>query len=289
MPDYHDIFWKLLFQRIDCAIEFFRFLLKEKSNFLDLENLIFIKEINYRKKQLLYDILYENPIRNSNEKLYFLLEHKSRRANDFQIQMMKYKQIIHKWQKKEFGKMYSIIPILFYQGLDNWDLENELEEVKNLTNPILSGTKEEFLLFDLRKIDPLIDFLNPELKAGILLLKIIRDNWEDFVNGWQKIRELLNSMEESKSIDLEEDMLDYIFRSRSESRDLIEEVIMGKQKTMTLYERALEEGREEGELKGEFKNKLETARKMKILGLSLEIIIKSVGLSEDELRENGII
>ena len=289
MPDYHDIFWKLLFQRIDCAIEFFKFLLKEKSNFLDLENLIFIKEINYRKKQLLYDILYENPIRNSNEKLYFLLEHKSRRANDFQIQMMKYKQIIHKWQKKEFGKMYSIIPILFYQGLDNWDLENELEEVKNLTNPILSGTKEEFLLFDLRKIDPLIDFVNPELKAGILLLKIIRDNWEDFVNGWQKIRELLNSMEESKKIDLEEDMLDYIFRSRLESRDLVEEVIMGKQKTMTLYERALEEGREEGELKGEFKNKLETARKMKILGLSLEIIIKSVGLSEDELRENGII
>ena len=289
MPDYHDIFWKLLFQRIDCAIEFFRFLLKEKSKMLELENINIIQDIYYRKKKLLYDILYEVIIRNSNEKLYFLLEHKSRRANDFQIQMMKYKQIIHKWQKKEFGKMYSIIPILFYQGLDKWDLENELEEVKNLTNPILSGTKEEFLLFDLRKIDPLIDFENPELKAGILLLKIIRDNWEDFVNGWQKIRELLNSMEESKKIDLEEDMLDYIFRSRSESRDLIEEVIMGKQKTMTLYERALEEGREEGELKGEFKNKLETARKMKILGLSLEIIIKSVGLSEDELRENGII
>jgi hypothetical protein len=163
--------------------------------------------------------------------------------------MMKYKQIIHKWQKKEFGKMYSIIPILFYQGLDNWDFESELEEVRNLTNPILTGTKEEFLLFDLRKIDPLIDFVNPELKAGILLLKIIRDPWEKFVNGWRKIRELLNSMEESKKIDLEEDMLDYIFRSRLESRDLVEEVIMGKQKTMTLYERALEEGREEGQLK----------------------------------------
>jgi hypothetical protein len=100
--------------------------------------------------------------------------------------MMKYKQIIHRWQKKEFGKMYSIIPILFYQGLDNWDPESELEEVRNLTNPILSGTKEEFLLFDVRKIDPLIDFVNPELKAGILLLKIIRDNWEEFVNGWRK-------------------------------------------------------------------------------------------------------
>ena len=88
MPDCHDIFWKLLFQRIDCAIEFFRFLLKEKSELLDLENRIFIQEINYRKKKLLYDILYEIPILNSNEKIYFLLEHKSRRSSDFQIQMM---------------------------------------------------------------------------------------------------------------------------------------------------------------------------------------------------------
>jgi predicted transposase/invertase (TIGR01784 family) len=60
---------------------------------------------------------------------------------------------------------------------------------------------------------------------------------------------------------------------------------MGKQKTLTLYERALEEGREEGELK----KALETALNMKNLGLSIEVILKSVGLSEEELRENGIL
>ncbi len=284
MPDYHDIFWKLLFQRIDCAIEFFRFLLKEKSELLELENIIIVQDIYYRKKKLLYDILYEIPIRGANEKLYFLLEHKSGRANDYQIQMMKYKQIIHKWQKKEFGKLYSIIPILFYQGLDNWDPESELEEVRNLTNPILSGTKEEFLLFDLGKIDPLIDFVNPELKAGILLLKIIRDPWEEFVNGWQKIRDILNSLEESKRIDLEEDMMDYIFRSRLEENTILEEAIMGK-KVLTAYERALEEG----EIKGELKNKLETARKMISKKFSIFEIQDITGLSEDVLRENGII
>ena len=135
-----------------------------------------------------------------------------------------------------------------------------------------------------RKIDPLIDFENPELKAGILLLKIIRDNWEEFVNGWQKIRELLNSMEESKKIDLEEDMLDYIFRSRLEENTILEEAIMGK-KVLTAYERALEEGREEGQLK----NKLETARKMLYKGFSVSEIQDITGLSEEELRENGII
>ena len=75
--------------------------------------------------------------------------------------------------------------------------------------------------------------------------------------------------------------MDYIFRSRSESRDLVEEIIMGKQKTLTLYERALEDGKLE--------NKLETARKMKEFGDNLEKIIVITGLSEDQLRENGIL
>jgi hypothetical protein len=200
MPDYHDVFWKLLFQRIDCAIEFFRFILNEKSEFLELENLVFIKEIVYRKKKLLYDILYEVPIRNSIEKLYFLLEHKSGRANDFTIQMMKYKLIIHKWQKKEFGRMSSIIPILFYQGLERWNPEDDLNEMKKLYNPILSQNKEEFLIFDIQKIDPVRDFVSPELRAGLLLLKIIRFPWEEFIEGWRKIREILNFMEEAKRI-----------------------------------------------------------------------------------------
>ncbi len=281
MPVYHDIFWKLILLRINCAIEFFRFILKEKAEFLDLENIVSIQEVYYRKKKLLYDILYEIPIGNLSEKLYFLLEHKSRRANDFELQMMKYKHVLHKWQKKEFRKLSSIIPILFFQGLDNWDPESELEEVRKLKNPILSENRQEILIFDLSKIDPLVAFRSPEMRAGMLLLKIIRDPWNEFREGWQKIREILNYMEDSKKVDFEEEMLDYIFRSRLESRELVEEVIMGKQKTMTLYERALEEG--------EFRNKLDTARKMREFGDTLDKITFITGLSEDQLKENGIV
>ena len=108
---------------------------------------------------------------------------------------------------------------------------------------------------------------------------------EECIEGWSKIREILNSMEDTKRIDLEEEMLEYIFRSRNESRELVEEVIMGKQKTLTLYERALEEGKIEGKIE----TKLETALNMKKLGLSIEVIQKSVGLSEEELKEHGIL
>ena len=288
MPDYHDVFWRLLFGRIDCAIEFFRFMLKGKSEILELEKLVLIQEVIYRKKKLLYDILYEIPIRNSNENLYFLIEHKSRRASDFEIQIMKYMSTIHKWQKKEFGKLSSIIPILFYQGLDTWDPENEMGEIRNLKNPISNGAKEEILIFDLRKIDPLRDFENQNLKAGILLLKIIRDPWDDFIIGWNKIREILNSMEESKKVDLEEDMLDYIFRSRTEDNDFLEEAIMGR-KVLTAYERALEEGIEKGREEGELKKALETARRMSDERFNPEQIVRITGLSEEQLRQNGIL
>jgi len=59
---------------------------------------------------------------------------------------------------------------------------------------------------------------------------------------------------------------------------------MGK-KVLTAYERALEEGRE----KGEYKNKLETARKMKDEGFNPVQIIRITGLSENQLKENGIL
>jgi predicted transposase/invertase (TIGR01784 family) len=88
-------------------------------------------------------------------------------------------------------------------------------------------------------------------------------------------------MEDSKKVDFEEEMLEYIFRSRLESRELVEEVIMGKQKTMTLYERALEEG--------ELKGKYDTARKMIEESFNLEQIIRITGLSENQLKENGIL
>ena len=65
MPDYHDVFWRLILQRLDCAVEFIRFILKEKVELLELEKLTLIKDIYYRKKKLLYDILFEIPIRNS--------------------------------------------------------------------------------------------------------------------------------------------------------------------------------------------------------------------------------
>ena len=55
---------------------------------------------------------------------------------------------------------------------------------------------------------------------------------------------------------------------------------MGK-RGLTAYERAFEDG--------EMNTKLETARRMKELGFNLGQILKITGLSENQLRDNGIL
>jgi predicted transposase/invertase (TIGR01784 family) len=55
------------------------------------------------------------------------------------------------------------------------------------------------------------------------------------------------------------------------------------------YMNVLDKIREEGKVEGELKGKLETARKMKELGDSLEKIIIITGLPKNLLRENGIL
>ena len=69
--------------------------------------------------------------------------------------------------------------------------------------------------------------------------------------------------------------------------------VMGKQKVMTMYERALEEGIEQGKkrgrLEGEFRKAIDTARKMREDGDTIERIMRITGLSESNLRKHGIL
>ena len=66
---------------------------------------------------------------------------------------------------------------------------------------------------------------------------------------------------------------------------------------MNMLERIRDKGREEGLLKGEqigeqrgkLEKAFETARKMREEGFKQEQIIRISGLSESELRENGIL
>ncbi len=91
----------------------------------------------------------------------------------------------------------------------------------------------------------------------------------------------------AKRIEILRYLLEYLSRARNDAENYsVNEIIQGIE---VEYMNFLEKIREEGELKGKLENKLETARKMKEFGDTLEKIIVITGLSEDQLRENGIL
>ncbi len=288
MPEFHDLFWKSLFKNIENIIEFFRFLFGEKVNLLDFEGAILRSEIYLTKKRkVILDLLLEIPLRNSSEKIFFLIEHKSVKDDEFLNQIQKYKIAVLKWQKKEFGRTFPIVSILFSQGLDGWNPEERIAELQNPESEFSPSYKSDLSVFHLQDFDPIQNFQSLELQAGFLLLKQIRKPWDEFVEVWKQIRGILGQMEESKRLDLEERMQDYIFRSRSEEDTILREAIMGK-KVLTAYERTLERGRLEGKLEGEFQKAIETARRMKEEGFHLEQILRITGLSLEDLKKNGL-
>ena len=281
MPEFHDVFWRSLFANLDHLLNFFTFLFGEKVKILSFEQAVVRREIYISKKRkILFDLFIEVPLKNSNEKIYFLLEHKSRKDSYFLNQINKYRYAIHRWQKMEFKRTYPVVPILFSQGLDRWDPDITMDELKNPQNDFLGFDIPQVVVFDLQKIDPILEFHNLELRAGLSLLKNIRKPWKEFKVDWRTILEVLSELEEIKKIDLIENMQDYIFKSRKEDHKKLEEAIMGK-RVLTAYERAFEDG--------EMNTKLETARRMKDEGFNLGQILKITGLSEDQLRENGIL
>jgi predicted transposase/invertase (TIGR01784 family) len=305
MPEFHDQFWRKILQRVLCAIDFFEVLLTEKANLLDFSKMKPFREVHFGKRKHIFDLLFEIPLKDSSKNIFFLLEHKSRKDKNYSLQLLKNKMILEDWYRREHGYIPIVIPILFYQGLeDKWNPEKDLGDRFLRSNPILE-MKPFLLVMNLQTIDPLDVFKQVELKAGMELLKIIGKPFEEFQSKYKEILDLISELEDSKRVDLLEEMEDYIFQSRKEDRQTLEEEIMGKQKVMTLYERALEEGIEQGielgiekgieqgvergRLEGEFRKALETALKMREDGDSIEKILRITGLSERELREHGIL
>jgi predicted transposase/invertase (TIGR01784 family) len=285
MPEFHDVFWRSLFANLNHLLDFFTFLFGEKVKNLSFERAVVRREIYVSKKRKIQlDLFIEVPFKNSSGKIYFLLEHKSRKDYYFLNQINKYRYAIHKWQMREFKRTYPVVPILFSQGVDAWDPDITMDELQNPENDYLGFDIPQVFIFDLQKMDPLLEFHNLELRAGLSLLKNIRKPWDDFLEGWSKIQEILPELEETKKVDLIENMQDYIFKSRKEDHKQLEEAIMGK-RVLTAYERTLEEGIGIGEM-----NKaLETARRMKDKGFLVSEIEEITGLSENQLRENGIL
>jgi predicted transposase/invertase (TIGR01784 family) len=120
------------------------------------------------------------------------------------------------------------------------------------------------------------------------MIQIIRDIPEEFKIH---LREIYDSLREEKDfakrIEILRNLLEYLNRARTDAEIYSEkEIIQGIEGE---YMNVLDKIREEGKLEGEFQKAIETAQKMNEKGFSASEIQEISGLSESQLKENGIL
>ncbi|RME91506.1 MAG: transposase, partial [Candidatus Hydrogenedentota bacterium] len=75
-----------------------------------------------------------------------------------------------------------------------------------------------------------------------------------------------------------------------EVEEVVKQIAKGKEDVaMTTAERLVQQGLEQGLQQGEYKKAIETARRMKERGYPIEDILSLTGLTERDLKENGIL
>ena len=307
MPSSHDLFVKGFLSNLTDAIDFFDGSLpKSITNLLELDKLELTKEtfIDQDHKEFRTDLLYKIPLKNDTSiYIYLLFEHKSYYDPKIFTQLLDYIAKIYRWQLDNQESLMVVIPFVFYHGERGWDLGENFND----SFPANSIPKEflKFLpnfaiqLLELKSNGKAFQTRNLALRLYMRMIQIIRELPEEFKFH---LKEIYTSLREesnfAKRIEILRNLLEYLNRARNDAEKYSEKEITQsiEEEYMNVLDKIREEGKLEGELKGKLEGKLEgelnkaleTARKMKELGLSIEVIIKSVGLSEQQLRENGI-
>ena len=204
---------------------------------------------------------------------------------------MEYLSKIYNWQFINQENLTIVIPLVFYHGEKGWDLgENFLDNFPVESIPI---EFHRFIpnfaiqLFELKRKGKAFQTRNLALRLYMRMIQIIRDIPEEFKIHLKEIYISLREEKEfAKRIEILRNLLEYLNRVRIDAENYsVKEIVQGIE---VEYMNVLDKIRQEGELKGKLENKLETARKMKEFGDTLEKIKIITGLSEDELKENGI-
>jgi predicted transposase/invertase (TIGR01784 family) len=292
------------------------FLPEDLTKFIDFNSIKTLPTENFQNTQKKFlDFAIACKIKNAYSHIYIILEHKSYTDKSIFLQILNYASTIWEKDLKNQKSLTPIIPLVFYHGNKKWNIPTNLKDLfpipENIKSYILTFS---YLLTDTNNIAPnvLKEILinNIYLYYGISLLKSIFNEdelkeilkeaigrfsnnlKENKINEWDLIYLRLTIAYTSKRIDKEEieTIMKNIGGSEMESllkNPWVEEGIK-KGKEIGLQE-GLQKGLQEGLEKGEFKAKIETAKKMKKEGLSLDLIIKITGLSKKDLKKYNII
>ena len=271
----------------------------ELKNLMDLEKLELVKDsfIGNDQNESRTDLLYKVPLKTgSSAYIYLLFEHKSYYDPKIYTQLLKYLSKIYSWQMQKKEELKVVIPFVFYHGEKGWDLgESFLDSFNKESIP------EEFLKFipnysiqllELNSKGKAFESKNLALKLYMRMIQIIRDDPELFLIHLKEIYQALREeTDDAKRIYILKNLLEYLFRSRKDAEKFSEKEITQEIEGdyMNFMEKAIFEGEVKGKQEGIFEKAIETARKMKEEGFTLEQILRISGLTKEELMKNGIL
>ena len=296
MQQSHDPFIRGFLSNKQEATDFFIGSLPEKiTSLLQLEKLELTKEsfIGKEHEESRTDLLFKVPLKSgSSAYIYLLFEHKSYYDPKIFTQLLDYLSKIYSWQTENQEEFTIVIPFVFYHGEKDWNLGNELQD----SFPLEAIPKElhRFIpnfpiqLFELKSKGEPFQTSNHALRLYMRMIQIIRDIPEEFKI---KLRDIYISLREemdfAKRIEILRNLLEYLNTARKDAEIYSEkEIIQGIEGE---YMNVLDKIREEGKLEGEFQKALETAQKMNEKGFSASEIQEISGLSESQLKENGVL
>ncbi len=206
MQSPHDKYFKQLFSQKAEMQELLANGLPEVAKLLDLNTLqldttsYIDKKLNVGFSDLVYNCRYNQ---NIDIKICLLFEHKSYVVNNPYIQLLGYMLNIWEQNIKQGKKLMPVIPILFYQGKDEWNYQS----FENYFGELDSDLKQYLPIFKYEQInttnwsDEQINqmFSMVSLKIGVLVMKHIFDDPNYLINELTKLFGGLSQLIETES------------------------------------------------------------------------------------------
>jgi len=266
---------------------------------IDWENILFGKEnfVGLKWDESRTDQLYRLPIKTGSEIfIYILFEHKSYYDPKIYIQLLEYLSKIYRWQIENEKELKIVLPFVFYHGEKDWDLGycfQEMFDWKKLPQDLLPFIPNfKIQLFELKPQAKEFETENLALYLFLRLIQIIREKGESFEGELLRLLMLLSKeKEEAKRVEILLEMVKYLLSTRKDAEKYRNKDFykLLEAEYMTVLDKILEEGELKGIEKGIEKGKIETARNMRLEGIEVSVIVKVTGLTQELLKENGIL
>ncbi len=246
-------------------------------------------------------------------KISLLFEHKSYPEKYPHLQLMRYFLNMWEMQIKQKQKLTPVIPIIFYHGRNKWNKQPLTDYFVDLDDNLDDNLKQflpnfDYLLLDTNQYDD-EDFQHldvAELQYSILTMKYIF-SMEQLQNNLETIfRDIEQILENEDGRKFFQTLVIYLFQhsylNAQQWREKMHTISPKVERHfVSTYDQAInagmakgklegiQEGMQKGIQEGMQKGKLEgirnTAKNLKNMGLDLQIISKSTGLSLAEVKK----